>query len=191
MDLRALGGTRRLSRGYGQQGYACTAAVGCFLRSSPVRSVLAMCVQIGDAAHGGQVVLSHDAWVALRGRMARAGFPVVHCLGLYQLQVRMYACVCVCEAGAGRGEGGGLLVTALQLLEQHMLAIAMITLVHLVRVLMSALSPHADTASALLAVSRDQGGWQAVGPCVWPAAWCDVRVGPTHGPATACADVSS
>lgn len=35
------------------------------------------CAQISDAAHGGQVLVSHEAWTQLRGQMANAGFPVV------------------------------------------------------------------------------------------------------------------
>lgn len=34
------------------------------------------------------MLLSHEAWVVLRCCMAAAGFPVVRCVGLFQLQVR-------------------------------------------------------------------------------------------------------
>jgi hypothetical protein len=56
---------------------------------SPACALLGLaCAQVGDCAHGGQVLLSHDAWVMLRQCMPAAGFPVVRCLGLFQLQVR-------------------------------------------------------------------------------------------------------
>ncbi|KAG2499572.1 hypothetical protein HYH03_002517 [Edaphochlamys debaryana] len=42
--------------------------------------------EISDAAHGGQVLLSQEAWNKLRGNMSRAGFPIVRRLGLYRLQ---------------------------------------------------------------------------------------------------------
>lgn len=42
--------------------------------------------EVGDAAWGGQVLVSHDAWVEMRGSMGAAGFPVVRCLGLFQSQ---------------------------------------------------------------------------------------------------------
>ena len=32
------------------------------------------------------MLLTHDAWLQLRNNMALAGFPVIHMLGLYQLQ---------------------------------------------------------------------------------------------------------
>lgn len=46
--------------------------------------------QIGDAACGGQVLMTHAAWVMLQesSSMCAAGFPVVRCLGQFQLQVR-------------------------------------------------------------------------------------------------------
>lgn len=40
---------------------------------------------VGEAAHGGQVLITQDAWVKLGENMASAGFPVVKLLGLYQL----------------------------------------------------------------------------------------------------------
>lgn len=43
--------------------------------------------EVGDAAYGGQVLLSHDAWVLLRSNMAAAGFPVIRCLGLFHMEV--------------------------------------------------------------------------------------------------------
>ena len=52
--------------------------------------------QVSDAAHGAQVLITHEAWVRLRKNMAAAGFPVIHMLGLYQLQA-------VAEVGAGSG----------------------------------------------------------------------------------------
>ncbi|PNH10309.1 Adenylate cyclase [Tetrabaena socialis] len=42
--------------------------------------------EVSDAAHGGQILISQDAWNQLRGYMARAGFPIVRRLGLFQLQ---------------------------------------------------------------------------------------------------------
>lgn len=36
-------------------------------------------------ANGGQVLLSQEAWIRLRGNMFAAGFPVVEQLGLYKL----------------------------------------------------------------------------------------------------------
>lgn len=41
--------------------------------------------ELGEAANGGQVLLSQEAWVRLRGSMFAAGFPVVEQLGLYKL----------------------------------------------------------------------------------------------------------
>ncbi|EIE20201.1 hypothetical protein COCSUDRAFT_67530 [Coccomyxa subellipsoidea C-169] len=41
--------------------------------------------ELGEAANGGQVLLSQEAWVRLRGSMFAAGFPVVDQLGLYKL----------------------------------------------------------------------------------------------------------
>jgi hypothetical protein len=43
-------------------------------------------VEVGDAANGGQVLLTHDAWLKLEAEMALAGFPTVKQIGLYQLQ---------------------------------------------------------------------------------------------------------
>ena len=40
--------------------------------------------ELGEAANGGQVLLSQEAWVRLRGSMFSAGFPVVEQLGLYK-----------------------------------------------------------------------------------------------------------
>ncbi|GFR45252.1 hypothetical protein Agub_g6358, partial [Astrephomene gubernaculifera] len=42
--------------------------------------------EISDAAHGGQILMSQEAWAQLRGSMPRAGFPVVRRLGLFQLR---------------------------------------------------------------------------------------------------------
>ncbi|KAG2432508.1 hypothetical protein HXX76_008853 [Chlamydomonas incerta] len=42
--------------------------------------------EISDAAHGGQVLLSQEAWNQLRGHMARAGFPIVRRLGLFEVK---------------------------------------------------------------------------------------------------------
>ena len=41
--------------------------------------------ELGEAANGGQVLLSHDAWLRLQGRMHEASFPVVEQLGSYKL----------------------------------------------------------------------------------------------------------
>ncbi|CAL8470951.1 g10493 [Coccomyxa elongata] len=41
--------------------------------------------ELGEVANGGQVLLSQEAWVRLRGNMFAAGFPVVEQLGLYKL----------------------------------------------------------------------------------------------------------
>ena len=40
---------------------------------------------LGEAAAGGQVLLSHAVWERLRGAMAAAGFPVVRSLGCFRL----------------------------------------------------------------------------------------------------------
>lgn len=45
-----------------------------------------MHMQISDAAHGGQILLSQEAWNQLRGHMARAGFPIVRRLGLFEVK---------------------------------------------------------------------------------------------------------
>ena len=42
-------------------------------------------VELGEAANGGQVLLSHDAWLRLQDRMHEASFPVVQQLGSYKL----------------------------------------------------------------------------------------------------------
>ena len=44
-----------------------------------------MAAELGEAANGGQVLLSHDAWLRLQGRMHEASFPVVEQLGFYKL----------------------------------------------------------------------------------------------------------
>ena len=44
-----------------------------------------MAAELGEAANGGQVLLSHDAWLRLQGRMHEASFPVVEQLGSYKL----------------------------------------------------------------------------------------------------------
>lgn len=44
-----------------------------------------MAVELGEAANGGQVLLSHDAWLRLQDRMHEASFPVVEQLGSYKL----------------------------------------------------------------------------------------------------------
>ena len=41
--------------------------------------------ELGEAANGGQVLLSHDAWLRLQERMHEASFPVVEQLGSYKL----------------------------------------------------------------------------------------------------------
>ena len=41
--------------------------------------------ELGEAANGGQVLLSHNAWLRLQGRMHEASFPVVEQLGSYKL----------------------------------------------------------------------------------------------------------
>jgi len=41
--------------------------------------------ELGEAANGGQVLLSQEAWLRLRGNMFTAGFPIVEQLGLYKL----------------------------------------------------------------------------------------------------------
>ena len=41
-------------------------------------------VHLGDVASGGQVVISHEAWLQLRDHMPAAGFPVLRQLGLFQ-----------------------------------------------------------------------------------------------------------
>ncbi|KAG2454070.1 hypothetical protein HYH02_001110 [Chlamydomonas schloesseri] len=42
--------------------------------------------EISDAAHGGQILLSQEAWNQLCGHMARAGFPIVRRLGLFEVK---------------------------------------------------------------------------------------------------------
>ena len=42
--------------------------------------------ELGDSASGGQVLLSHDAWLNLRHNMCDAGFPQVEQLGMYKLE---------------------------------------------------------------------------------------------------------
>ena len=42
-------------------------------------------VEVGDAANGGQVLLTHDAWLKLEANMAAAGFPTIKQIGLFQL----------------------------------------------------------------------------------------------------------
>ena len=42
-------------------------------------------VELGDAASGGQIVLSQEAWLQVRHHMAAAGFPVLRHLGQYTL----------------------------------------------------------------------------------------------------------
>lgn len=44
-----------------------------------------LAVELGDAASGGQVLMSQDAWLRLRGNMAAAGFPVIAQIGQYKL----------------------------------------------------------------------------------------------------------
>ena len=46
----------------------------------------ALAQELGDAASGGQVLLSHDAWLNLRHNMCDAGFPQVEQLGMYKLE---------------------------------------------------------------------------------------------------------
>ncbi len=41
--------------------------------------------ELGEAANGGQVLLSQDAWLRLQDRMHEASFPVVEQLGSYKL----------------------------------------------------------------------------------------------------------
>ena len=50
--------------------------------------------EIGDGAHGGQVVMSSEAWEQLAPSMAAAGWPVVQLLGLYEV------CGAVCHPGS-------------------------------------------------------------------------------------------
>lgn len=45
----------------------------------------ALAVELGDAASGGQVLMSQDAWLQLRPNMAAAHFPVLSQLGQYKL----------------------------------------------------------------------------------------------------------
>jgi len=45
-----------------------------------------MAQEVGDVAHGGQVALTHDAWLELRHSMDQAGFPTIEQLGLYKLE---------------------------------------------------------------------------------------------------------
>jgi hypothetical protein len=53
-----------------------------------LQRVVRVCVRVFVCeAHGGQVLLTHDAWVKLRNDMARAGFPVIHQLGFFKLPV--------------------------------------------------------------------------------------------------------
>ena len=42
--------------------------------------------EVGDAANGGQVLLTHDAWLKLESNMAAAGFPTVQQIGLFKLR---------------------------------------------------------------------------------------------------------
>lgn len=53
---------------------------------------------VGEAAHGGQVLMTHDAWVELAKDMASAGWPVVQLLGLFHVR----------GAGWGGREGVGV-----------------------------------------------------------------------------------
>ena len=46
----------------------------------------ALAQELGDAADGGQVLLSHDAWLNLRHSMCDAGFPQVEQLGMFKLE---------------------------------------------------------------------------------------------------------
>ena len=62
----------------------------------------AVATELGDAASGGQVLLSQDAWLRLEGNMGQAAFPTLEQLGLFKLeawpapiwiyQVSMFAC---------------------------------------------------------------------------------------------------
>ena len=41
-------------------------------------------VRLGDSASGGQVVMSHEAWLQIQAIMPAAGFPVLRQLGMFQ-----------------------------------------------------------------------------------------------------------
>lgn len=43
-------------------------------------------IEVGDSANGGQVLLTHDAWLRLEPEMSQAGFPTVKQIGLYQFK---------------------------------------------------------------------------------------------------------
>mmetsp|Transcript_33172 Transcript_33172/g.93931 ORF Transcript_33172/g.93931 Transcript_33172/m.93931 type:complete len:1125 (+) Transcript_33172:118-3492(+) len=47
---------------------------------------LRLATELGDAASGGQVLITHDAWELLRNSMARAGCPVISELGLFNFE---------------------------------------------------------------------------------------------------------
>ena len=42
-------------------------------------------VEVGDSADGGQVLMTHDAWLRLEENMAAAGFPTIKQIGLFKL----------------------------------------------------------------------------------------------------------
>ena len=42
--------------------------------------------EVGDAASGGQILITHEAWGQLRQNMAGAGFPTVEQIGLFRLE---------------------------------------------------------------------------------------------------------
>ena len=42
--------------------------------------------EVGDAACGGQILITHEAWGQLRQNMAGAGFPTVEQIGLFRLE---------------------------------------------------------------------------------------------------------
>ena len=46
----------------------------------------AVATELGDAASGGQVLLSQDAWLRLEGSMGQAAFPTLEQLGLFKLE---------------------------------------------------------------------------------------------------------
>lgn len=46
----------------------------------------AVATELGDAASGGQVLLSQDAWLRLEGNMGQAAFPTLEQLGLFKLE---------------------------------------------------------------------------------------------------------
>jgi len=63
---------------------------------------------VGDAAHGGQILMSHDAWTRLAHNMAAAGWPVVQLQGLFRVSVGVRRRVLRFESlTGGRGKLAG------------------------------------------------------------------------------------